>query len=63
MFISFYLIDMLVSILFQSEYTHCDMKEQRHFSLIVEELLSSIPETRNPVCDRQFQNRSTKLDI
>jgi hypothetical protein len=27
MFISFYLIDMLVSILFQSEYKHCDMKK------------------------------------
>ena len=31
MFISFYLIDMLVSILFQSEYKHCDMKKQHHF--------------------------------
>jgi len=33
--LSFYLIDMLVSILFQSEYTHCDMKEQRQFSLLM----------------------------
>jgi hypothetical protein len=31
MFISFYLIDMLVSILFQSEYKHCDMKNNTIF--------------------------------